>query len=236
MNSCKCCWHKHKNNIEFFKVKTESETMLSTLCQSETCIPQSKRKEQEDTLIEYLLRENDRKMKMIEELYKKNMDLENRIHKLEKREGRRIKKEIEEYLQEMKPTIGFTDWLETITITTDEFEYLDIYDYKECMMKIIKRLLKNSELPLCAFTNIQKNNVYIYSKTGWLKMEFEHIKSLIHRVDAEYNRGFMDWADKKNNAESEQYYIYLVKIDCAHILGDSKLSQIRKCIYDTIAK
>jgi hypothetical protein len=189
-----------------------------------------------ETPLQYLLKENDRKMKMIEELYKRNMDLENRIHKIERREGRRIKKEIEEYLQEMKPTTNYTDWLETITITTNEFEYLDIYDYKECMMKIIKRLLKTGEIPLCAFTNIQKNNVYIYSKTGWLKMEFEHIKSLVYRVDAEYNRGFMEWSSKGNNVDTEQYYIYLVKIDCSHILADSKLGQLRKCIYETIAK
>jgi hypothetical protein len=225
--------------MEFFKQKTENENLLSKFATNKT-IEKESHSSQMATMVEYLLREDDRKMKMIEEIYKKNVDLENRIHKLENREGRRIKKEITEYLKEIKRTVLYTDWLETITITYDEFEFLDNYDYKECMLKIIKRLLKSTdEIPLCAFTNIQKNNIYLYSKTGWVKLEFENIKSLIHRIDAEYNRWFFEWSSKNTREDetpNDKYYNYLVKIDCLNLLNAHKLGQIRKCMYDVIAK
>lgn len=240
MNNCKCCWHKHKNNMEFFKQKTENQNLLSTFIANKTIEQDSHSSSHMATMVEYLLREDDRKMKMIEEIYKKNVDLENRIHRLENREGRRIKKEITEYLKEIKRNMFYSDWLETITITNDEFEYLQHYDYKECMLKIIKRIMKSTdEIPLCAFTDIQKNNVYLYGKTGWVKLEFENIKSLIHRIDAEYNRYFFEWSSKNTTEDgtpNDTYYHYLVKIDCLNLLNDYKLSQIRKCMYDAIAK
>jgi len=248
MNRCRCCWHRFKEMTEYFKgneiadnrllcnLKTnfESKNSLISLFDSQVDIIK---------IIENLLREDVKKSKMIQDLYKKNIELEDRILKIENRDKRKMKKNIIEYLKEKKSSSIFSKWLENIEITRDEFELLANYDYKECILKVLKKLLKNTEIPFCSFTEIT-NVVYFYTKSeiieeGWHKMELENIKKLVYQIDGEYTKYYQKWSEENSENEKMQELIihYLCKINCFDIItSDSKLSQFKKCIYDLTNK
>lgn len=177
MSRCKCCWHKYKEVMEFFRVD-------STI---------TVKKGEELNTIQTLLREDAKKTKMMEELYKKTMDLEERLSKLEKKDRKKNKKNILDYLKETPSSCLFSKWVESIELTEDEFNMLRDYDYKECMMKVIKnRLSLKKEIPFCAFTEL-KYNVYFYTHTGakqegWYKMENNDVKTLIYKMNDNFNK------------------------------------------------
>jgi hypothetical protein len=177
---------------------------------------------------------------IVHHLMKQNMDLENRLAKLEEREKKKERRNVTEHLKTKTGQLVST-WLETIDIQHGEFEGLVHHSYHNTIVKILKRLLsvKTDVLPFCAFTE-KPTVVYMYdtkeeADAEWHSMSLEDVKRIVFKIDSEMNKYYFNWADRNKDNESLQELIvfYMGKIDCFTVLSETKLSQIKKCIRES---
>jgi hypothetical protein len=223
MNRCKCCWHKHKTLMDFFNLNPDDSTEVFTPIQL---------------------------TKMVKELHKRDIEkdaiiltLKNEITKLKCNSNRKRKKNIEEYLKQHAPSILSEKWLDTLEITADDFDLLAHYDYKECMVRTLKRLLTGGHpFPFCAFSEM-KHNVYVYKKTGedegWYKMESDDVTSIVYKLHGEFLKFYWQWsADHSSNDKMKEIIsFYFTKMNYYEIIScEMKITHIRKFIFDTLNK
>jgi hypothetical protein len=214
---------------EFWKQSSEFEMELEKINEGK-----------EMSLTEKLLsREIIKSAKIMEEMNKKIIELEQRISKTENIDRKKIRKNIMEYLKENKSSLNYSEW--TISdIGKNEFEYLNDYSYKDAVLKILKKnLLSASELPICAFTEI-KNDVFIYTKRsdidGWVKIEQNDLKSLVSKIDNKFNKYYFEWQDENAEKQGDLDRHYMKKLDYSLISTESTYSLVKKCLYSALNK
>jgi hypothetical protein len=172
---------------------------------------------------------------IVQQLVKENIDLKNRIMYLESREKIKIRKTVQSVLHE-KHGMDFIDWLNEFNLTNEEFEYLNDYDYKECIQKVIRNRVKPN-CPFFVFFDI-KDTIYVYSNGEWKKMEKIMIKKIVIRIHEKYDDWYFDFSQKydENEAKQTQIFHYLGKLDLCSIIGESVIHLYHKTLYSILSQ
>ena len=213
MNACKCCFHKQKNMMEFFKIQNNGEKELNV---------------RELTNIVY-------------ELVKRNGMLEERLLKIENRETRKAKKNIIEYLKQHPANHSFVDWLKKVVIRIDVEDLLSLhhFSYPECVLKVLKRTLtavfKEGGLPLSAYTE-KRGIVYVFNGDEWREITHEELKKIAFLIYEKFNDVYFTW-EKANRGLAnfdDLSDLYMCKIDVSVSLKEQKLNDMRRILYDVV--
>ena len=177
--------------------------------------------------------------KIVVTLCEENDKLTKRISNLERNNFINKKKTIKEYLSLLKSDITFQEWIKTIIISAEDYEYLLEHNLTKCIKYILdKKLTDSSEdtLPLKAFQQ-RNNEIYLFENNTWEILQTEHLKQLVTILTQRISRKYIDW--RTENSELIASNSTMQELDMTHMaktLGygqsiESRISEIRKYIF-----
>ena len=177
--------------------------------------------------------------KIVVTICEENEKLTNRISELERNNFINKKKTIKEYLSLLKSDITFQEWLKTIIVTDEDFQYLIEHNLTECIKHILEKYISNDlidKVPLKAFH--QKNNeIYFFENNIWEILKTDELKYFITILTQRISRKYMDWRTvnseliASNSTIQELDMNYMAKTIGYGQSIESRISEIRKYIF-----
>lgn len=152
---------------------------------------------------------------VVQKLVKENEKLKIRINELEKFSQREKKRMcLIDWLNTNKiPTITFSQWVNNIKVTKDDFTYTLT---NNCLCGIMEIIKKNmiEQLPICGFDQKLKT-LFIYHDKAWRLIEKEEFYRFTDNIIRKLGKQFDLWMKKNEQAirkNSETLHLYTKKL------------------------
>lgn len=185
--TCELCNRFYKNERCFLKHSSICNILSNTKQQNKQIL---ERKDEDIPSINDLF-------KAVTELSYKYNKLQKDYDKLKVILNKKHKIDINEFLSKFTP-IKYNDWLDTLTVTTENLEFLFKHNFVDCFTDIIKKNISGkSNSPIRCFS-IKENIFYIYDDE-WKIQTKEQFDMIIKMLYKKVFKMFKEWQD--NNKE-----------------------------------
>jgi hypothetical protein len=173
-------------------------------------------------------------------LTNKYTELEEKVAKLEHNSSISLRKNFKEYLKTMeKPSVTYSQWIQSTQITEKDLQILLENDLEECIKNILQTLLTtHAILPIRAFT--QKHHMFYIYDTEWRIMTSEEFTKMIsllsHRILQKYTKWAKEHRDEWESSQQlqERAMVYLSKANGMNRTIESRTSIIKKWLFTKI--
>jgi uncharacterized Zn-finger protein len=173
-------------------------------------------------------------------LTNKCTELEEKVAKLEQNSSISLRKNFKEYVKTMeKPSVTYSQWVQSTQITEKDLQILLENDLDECIKHAIERqLTSHTSSPIRAFTQKQ-HTFYIYD-TEWRMMTSEELTKMISLLSHKVLQTYTKWAKEHRDewASSQQLQeramVYLSKANGMNRTLESRTSIIKKWLFTKI--
>lgn len=181
---------------------------------------------------------------IVQELASKLNKMEERVKELEKiAEPKKKKLNVIEWLNEkVSPIDSYVEWVNKITISTSELNYLFENNIFQTVAHILQDLFQAREstaIPIYAFHQ-KANHFYIYTGEEWRDMVTIDIVHLFKHLQNKFMREINTWyvANKEkvynNDKISEMYNTTIIKIMNISIEQDATFSKMKTQMYNDL--